>query len=158
MDDMKEALDKAAASSDQAVRNMAIRYREMQNEFNQYESFFTIYKQGIKSNGVTTSVRPPTIVRERNVTPKVSVTSRSDKVDTFGLSVQAILLAAGHPLKLNDLYTTYQEQHPEDQTIDGTFRQRLVKRRDIIPLIKGQNGGYWWHDTPLPGDAPAVDV
>ncbi len=146
MDDVKEALDKAAASSDQAVRSMAIRYRELQNEFNQYEAFFSIYKQGIRSNGTATSTRPP-VTRERTPVMRTPAVPRTDRVDTFSLALQTILTTAGHPMKLNEIYTTYQEQHPEDQTTIETFRQRLVKRRGIVTLIPRQ--GYWWGDAPL---------
>jgi hypothetical protein len=155
MDDMKEALDKAAISSDQAVRNMAIRYREMRNEFEQYEAFFNIYKLGVKPNGTATVVRAPAVVRERTLAPRTS-TPRSDRVDTFSTAMQAILIATGHPMKLNEVYTTYQEQHPEDQTTIETFRQRLVKRRGVITLIPRQ--GYWWADAPLPSETSAPDA
>lgn len=151
MSDMKEALDKAAASSDQAVRSMALRYRELQKEFEQYDAFFVIYKQGVTLNN-SAAVARPVAVKERALVPRAAPVARGSKVDTFSTAMQAILIAAGRPMKLNEVYTTYQEQHQEDQTTIETFRQRLVKRRGTITLIPRR--GYWWADAPLPDASP----
>lgn len=153
MDEMREALDKAAASPDPAVRNMAIRYQEIRSEFDQYEAFFNIYKQGITKNGTATAVRPA-ITRERVMVPRAS---RTHKVDSFSSALQTVITTYGQPMMLKELYSTYLEQHPEDQTTIETFRQRLVKRRKapdgsaLISLVKGR--GYWWAGAPLPEEA-----
>jgi hypothetical protein len=165
-DNMTEVLDKAASSADQAVRNMAIRYREMRMEFKQYEAFFTIYKKGVESNGTAARIVPRTAPRGRPPAAKSArVPSKmSDKVNGFGVSLQALLAEVGRPMQLDELYLVYSEKHPEDPTEKETFRQRLVKlrQRETITLIKGQ--GYWWGDSdsvlppPDPMDAGTGDV
>jgi|SRR5579859_471881 len=142
MDDMKDALDRAASSPDPAVRNMAIRYRETQQELANYEGFFAIYKQGVKTNGVAPVTRPAAATR--STTAKAPSMSRSDRNDTFSTSMKNILTQNGQPMKLNEVHAAYQAQHPEDPTSKETFRQRLVKRRDIITLVPHQ--GYLWID------------
>lgn len=166
-DNMTEVLDKAASSADQAVRNMAIRYREMRMEFKQYEAFFTIYKKGVESNGAAARVVPRTAPRGRPPAAKSRVPSlkMSDKVNGFGVSLQVLLAEVGRPMQLDELYLVYSEKHPEDPVTEKeTFRQRLVKlrRAEVITLIKGQ--GYWWGDSdsvlppPDPMDAGTGDV
>ena len=147
MDDMKEALDKAAASMDPAVRNMALRYRELQQEFGQYEAFFAIYKQGTSTNGSAPPIARAAAAPRGRAPATRQATPRADKVDVFGTAMRTILLENGHPMKLKDVYAVYQQTHPEDQTSIETFRQRLVKRRSMLELIPQQ--GYWWADAPL---------
>ncbi len=160
MDAMKEALDKAASSPDLAVRSMAIDYQETLQKLDRYEAFFDIYKEGIKING--TVVRPAPRGRAP-VTAKVahalalprSSNSGSSKTDGFSLALQAIMVETGHPMKLDELYSGYQQKHPEDPVTKETFRQRLVKRRDTVILIRGQ--GYWWNGAELPAEAVAAE-
>jgi len=151
MDDMKEALDKAASSADQAVRNMALRYREMQQEFTQYEAFFAIYKQGVGINGSATAARPP--VKGRTPVAKVTTPAqpRADRTDSFSVAMQTILTEHGQPMKLNELHAAYQARTPDDPTSSNTFRQRLIKRRGMVVLIEKR--GWWWADAPLVDNA-----
>lgn len=155
VDDLKEALDKAANSADPAVRNMALEYQELRQKFTRCEVFFEIYKEGSRFTGVP--VRP--VVRGRIPASRpVLVPSRpqTSKADGFSLAMQGILLDAGRPMKLDDLFTVYLQQHPDDQPPKETFRQRLVKRRDVISLVKGQ--GYWWAAAEVPNGAEAVEA
>jgi len=155
MEDMKDALDKAATSPDPAVRNMALRYREMQQEFDQYAAFFTIYKTGITVNGTATHVRPAgrtapanaSAARERVALPRTR--PRTDKIDVFSTDLRDLLLEINRPLRLNEIYTTYRQRRPEDEVSIETFRQRLVKRKQqgMVSLIPQR--GYWWAEAPL---------
>jgi hypothetical protein len=151
MDEMREALDKAAASPDPAVRNMAIKYQEMQQEFGQYEAFFNIYKQGIRKNGAAPAAARSSATRERLHLPTPAARPRTGRVDNFSAAAQALLLAHGQPMKLKEIYTTYQQAYPEDQTTIETFRQRLVKKRELITLVPRR--GYWWAAAELPPES-----
>jgi hypothetical protein len=148
MDDMREALDKAAASSDPAVRNMAIRYREMEQEFGQYQAFFSVYKLGITVNGA--AKRGPVNAPRAPVARTTPAPRRSNKEDTFASAMQALLIEHGQPMKLNDVYSAYTEKHPEDAIPIETFRQRLVKRREPSgPITLIPQRGYWWAGAEL---------
>lgn len=147
-DNLKEALDKAAASPDAAVRGMAIRYQEIQRESEQYAAFFSIYREGIKTSASAPLRSAP--ARTPVVRPAAP---RADRNDTFSSSVHDILMAAGHPMQLKEVHAAYQVAHTDDMTTIETFRQRLFKRRATIVLV---SKGYWWFDTPVPEEASSV--
>lgn len=153
MDDMRTVLDKAASSSDGAVRGMALRFREMQREQEQYTAFFELYRKA--TSGVAAVPVKAAVVAREPSTPVVKRRPRERKEDTFAESIRMLVTGHGRPMKLNEMHAAYLQQHSDDQTTVETFRQRLVKRRThpdgvtpLIVLVPKQ--GYWWADATLP--------
>lgn len=142
-----EVLEKAAASTDPAVRNQAIRYRKIKIETEGLEAFFSCYAQALAE---TPNGAPAAIIVPRRAAAVPGRPAPAVPGDVFAKLVGSTLTAYGKPLKIGKLYDLFCEKHPDvAPTSAATFRQKLFKQRDKIKLIEGE--GYWPADVALTG-------
>jgi hypothetical protein len=139
----KEALEKAAASPDPAVRMAATRYYKLQQELHALDGFFTFYSQAYSESAVQAPARAKPAVKTA-----LTLTSRAG-MDAFIRHVCELLRLNGQPVRMKRLYDSFYESYPnEDKVSEETFRQRLVKKRHLVQLI--EHRGYWPADTDVP--------
>ena len=137
--DIRAVLEKAAASPDPAVRNLAIRHGRLRQELETIDSFFAFYG----------SVHAEPIAVQAKPKPKVVNGGGGGGSDDFVLRVCEVLKRHGTPMRISHLYEVFFETYSDmTKTAPDTFRQRLFKRRNRIQLIEGI--GYWPADTPVP--------
>lgn len=158
--EIKDALDKAASSSDPRVRGVAMRCKELQQEYDRLTDFVQIYAGASPATGAVPAAvgQLPAPSVEKKVTAPSAPRGRpagsgksSQKVDAndaFSKEICHLIESYQTPLKLGALHAVYLQAHPEDQPSEPTFRQRLIKRKVVIRLIRGV--GYWPENTPLP--------
>lgn len=141
---LREALEKAAASPDPAVRMTALRYKKLEQEKQVLDGFFQFYTQACADSTVQA---PPLRTKATSKSP-LTVTSRAP-MDAFLRRVCDLLLSHGQPVRMKRLYGAFYERYPdEDKISEETFRQRLVKKRNIVQLV--EHRGYWPADTAVP--------
>lgn len=144
-DSIKLALDRAASSPDLAVRQMALSYKEKENELDALKSFFSFYATGAtangKSHGPLTAVEPV-----RASKPKVAAaksTGTSVKADTFTAAILDILYKSPEPVKLIDLQMAYEATGLEPPMQKESFRQRMHKRQQEGKVVLIPRVGFW---------------
>ena len=128
-------------SPDPAIRNIAIRRREIDEEAGRLDGFLQLYSD-LPANSVTRGVHPQ----------RDSVMSRPAPrfAGDFVAMVRAVLREAGRPLMLDELYTAFWARLPEQTpSIKESFRQKLKENRMEIIVLPNKRG-YWLADTPLP--------
>ena len=136
----KTPMERALLSSDPAIRNLALRRREIDSEAQKLDSFLKLYAD-LPANGIQGAVIFPNSVMER---------PRPRFAGDFIAMVRAVLREAGHPLSLANLYEAFWERVPEQtRSPKESFRQKLKENRAVIITLPNK-GGYWIADTPLP--------
>lgn len=119
---VKDVTEIAAASPDQRVRDMAIRYKQTFADLQLLDSFFDVYSKGVAQ------VQP-------KVTPKTPVAPISgDRKDLFGACMTAILQRAQHPLTASEMLSKYCDESPADAPYRDRegMRVALAKRKSIF--------------------------
>jgi hypothetical protein len=128
-------------SADKNVRNMAVRYKDLLIQQKAYNEFFAFYAAELEKGELITMpeiVKPviddevePVIepVIEPVVKPTASpgrprATGREDLVQ----KVEAVLRAAGRPMKFNDLCLAYHGREVSDKE-RAAFRVSIYKKR-----------------------------
>ena len=139
--DITQVLEKAAASSDPAVRAQAIRYQKLKAEGEALDAFFAFYGQAL-TEAPPTAAAPKTPARLPMPARPAAKPVVGIAVDDFVERVKAALLAHGEPVKVGKLFNLFSVANPDVTQFNAdTFRQKLFKLRDRIQLIEGR--GYW---------------
>ena len=141
--DMKQALDKAAASPDPVIRNISLEYMKAVNIAERLKPFIEVYVGGLDEiEMLPEQVLPP--VRKLAAAPAPRLNGGQ-----FAEQIVAILRDIGKPTQYRELYENYTERHG-DGVKPETFRQKLV-RFDCAKAIQTVNGrGYWPIGDALP--------
>jgi hypothetical protein len=156
MDDIKLALDKAAASPDPAVRGMALHYTEARNRLAALEAFFAFYAEGaVTVNGKVSAPRlmekpvaAPAAPAKPRVAPEKKSVGSNAKAEEFTRDILDILRQSDKPVKLPDLQMIYEAMGKEPPLQPEAFRQRMIKRKNdgVIGFIP--HVGYWPPPSP----------
>jgi hypothetical protein len=157
MDDIKTALDKAAASPDPAVRGMALQYSEARNKLGSLEAFFAFYAEGAAAlNGKHHAVKPtappslPTTAAPPRVRPPASAEKKpgtNEKAEKFTQDILSILREADAPVKLETLQQAYEALGKEGPLQSETFRQRMISRQKAGTVVLIPRVGFWLPDA-----------
>jgi len=146
--DMNTILEKAVASADPAVRGVAIRFRRLEHEMVGLNTFLATYGEGLEEAATTLSTQKQKTAPV-HAKPNGSTGARLTS-DDFTMRVKTVLTGNGGPLGISALYEAFFTQYPDQTKVSSeSFRQKLVKRRNLIDLLPGR-AGYWPIDVPLP--------
>ena len=139
---VRDPLELAAASPDPVVRQLALRYKELQAEMAPMKAFLDMY------DSVKVGVATP---QPQDGKPASSATG-----DAVVERVKVILVREG-PLDLDALYEQYIKATPEDADRSReAFRVTLAKRRGDISRVSETDRRYWPAGVPLNGIHAAV--
>ncbi len=146
---MKDALNKAAASPDPAVRAMALSYTEMEAKMEAMAAFFQFYAEGItakmpngKINNHTVSTAAPHAVRARAPSAPKNPAAKSVKAEDFTKAILNILYNSSEPVKLPELQMAYEALGLEKMEKES-FRQRMHKRQKEGSVVLIPRVGFW---------------
>lgn len=138
---IEEILVQAAASSDQAVRGMAVRYKRLQAKLRDMEPFFDAYAAAVAEVEAEPQAAAIAAPKKANGAKRQPQPGVSIPQEDFLRLARETLAAHGSPLPLGEFYDRFCAHavgHPLPKR--ESFRQRLLTLREHIPL----NGHDYW--------------
>lgn len=142
-----DAIERAVVSPDPAVRAAAIRYRTLEQERQDLESFFSLYG---KAHADSSSAAPT-----QDVGIKSKALPNGKMAAEFIDRIRNLLVKRGEPLRASRLYEAFYEMYPDQKKVDSeAFRQRLTRYGAAIRHVEG--AGYWPADMEVPPSGNGV--
>ena len=132
--DMDKILEQAASSPDEAVRQLAIRRRGIEDEIQSMDTFLTMYAGLYRPEPRKTSV-PVVDGTVKSVVPKGG---KGKLID----AVIELLTKNQHPMKLPELYEAVKAAYGDRcPATESSFRVRMYENRERVAMVRGE--GYW---------------
>lgn len=141
--DVSSTLLKMATSSDAAVRQSAVLYKQLLVQKERLEGLIAFYGQALAEleNAPKIKIKPAAQVAARNG-------PTTHEVKEFVDRLVVILEECGKETSFNDLYTLYYQRFPNDAKLPTTtFRQRVTKKTKVFCSV---NRKYWLTGREVP--------
>lgn len=163
-DRISEALAMAATSLDPAVRNMALRRMEMDQEIKNIDTFLNLY---IDLSKTSTPAAKPTAATKPTAAAKPQAKSKANgnasrhgpskfiPREDFLAAIRTIMLLQASPIRLSVMHNLFLTQYPDLTNSDSTlsFKRRL-NNQDVV--VQGADG-LWRLNNPNTQPPNGVD-